>query len=461
MGLRGGHQTCVGIVVCVWWFCGGVGLTGCFAGVIRVFLEVNCCCGTEKGFCVGTGAKLSIFGGVLTMVLIVDVVTLIIVYNIIGGNNTSTAPTGTSTASARSITAVSRFITNACNNGRFGAIRSIMGCCMRYCGCAGALNTGCACRNDPAAVCGLINSRGVRIGGLLIRNGSVDVVSRLVPNVLDDMFANNVGNLPPDNDLIPNGSAMASRGVSMSGSLLATSSILTTGIGSGNSNAVSVAVRPGTMVLSVPTRSTRNRFFGALNSVDSIIDSVDILSFSSNAIGSGFIISCGNNSNAMAVGATAGRVATNRCAVGIRVGIRRTGILSFGSGDTAISVVCAGSFPTASRCLASRGYTENWWGSVVSWVPRSFLQSFSLRGFIFFSSFVFSGRGVSTFSVGPDKGCVFIALAGVHFLTPNWTGVWTLCIGGVRGGSGFYAVSWGHLAGQFNNFSGTLGLRWG
>ncbi len=136
----------------------------------------------------------------------------------------------------------------------------------------------------------LVGDEYLNISNLLVEGKSNSMLDGLVPGIAGGLFKGNVIGLSPSGSRTPGSDTRADGAMDCSVSHLTADDVLEANVVDSGNNKITITIQPKAAILSMPGEDSQGRFFNSLGDISSVVESIDVLSFSSGTINDNFVV---------------------------------------------------------------------------------------------------------------------------------------------------------------------------
>lgn len=136
----------------------------------------------------------------------------------------------------------------------------------------------------------LVGDEKLNISNLLVEGKSNSMLDGLVPGIAGGLFSGNVIGLSPSGNRARDLDTRADGAMDCTVSHLTADDVLEANVVDNGNNRITITIQPKAAILSMPGEDSQGRFFNSLGDISSVVESIDVLSFSSGTINDNFVV---------------------------------------------------------------------------------------------------------------------------------------------------------------------------
>lgn len=136
----------------------------------------------------------------------------------------------------------------------------------------------------------MLGTETLEVKNLLVEGKSNDIINKLVPGIVGNLFKGGTNGLSPSGNRDPKGDTKNDGKMDCTTSHLTADDVLAANVKDNNDGTITMVIQPKEALLSTPGEDSQGRFFNSLGDISSVVESISVLSFSQGTIKDNFVV---------------------------------------------------------------------------------------------------------------------------------------------------------------------------
>lgn len=302
-------------------------------------------------------SKLGNFNKFLAVLLVLAIIFLVLVVTVIKpGGAYEAAPVDADASSDADVATIDDLVPGTYGGIEFNTIDDVVN---YYVECYNYTKTLTAQYNDngtTATYYKLLGMEDLTIENLLVEGKSNDVVNKLVPSILGNVFTGGVKGLPPCGNISPSADTVGD-GIDVTKSLLTAEDVLAANVVDNGDGTINITIQPKAVVLSMPGSDAQGHFFNTLGDITSTVESISVLSFSSGTISDNFVVDYKGGSGTVTINTSTGEIVSGDYTMRVHIDVQHANVAILKDKSASLDIVYKNTFPATTEQLTEKGIT--------------------------------------------------------------------------------------------------------
>ena len=136
----------------------------------------------------------------------------------------------------------------------------------------------------------LLGTETLDVNNLLVEGKSNDIINKLVPGIVGNLFHGGTNGLSPSGNRDPKGDTKNDGKMDCTTSHLTADDVLAANVKDNGDGTITMVIQPKEALLSTPGEDSQGRFFNSLGDISSVVESISVLSFSQGTVKDNFVV---------------------------------------------------------------------------------------------------------------------------------------------------------------------------
>ena len=188
---------------------------------------------------------------------------------------------------------------------------------------------------------------------VLVEGKSNSIIDGIVPGVVSGIFKGGVNGLPPSGNRNPElDSKDTSNGpVDCRTSALTAEDVLAANVKDNNDGTITITIQPKEVILSMPCEDAQGRFFNTLGDISSVVNSIDVLSFSSGTIDENFVVDYKGGSGTIKIDTTTNEIVEADYVMKVHIDVQHANVLVLKNKSASLDITYTNHLPASDDYL--------------------------------------------------------------------------------------------------------------
>ena len=190
---------------------------------------------------------------------------------------------------------------------------------------------------------------------VLVEGKSNDIINKAVPGVVSSLFSGGVNGLPPSGNRNPEIDTKETTNgvVDCRTSALTPDDVLAANIKENEDGTVTITIQPKAVILSMPCEDAQGRFFNTLGDISSVVNSIDMLSFSSGTIDENFVVDYKGGTGTIKIDPKTGEIIEADYEMRVHIDVKHANVLVLKDKSASLDIIYTNHLPASDEYLKS------------------------------------------------------------------------------------------------------------
>jgi hypothetical protein len=209
----------------------------------------------------------------------------------------------------------------------------------------------------------LLADEDLKVENLLVEGKSSDIVNKLVPSILGQLFAGSPKGIPPaanrDRNLDERDDGPDGSKIPQQESHLTAEDVLDCNVEEVDAHTIKITIQPKGVVLSMADQDAQGRFFNVLGDISSTVNSISVLSFSEGTIEENFVVNYQGGTGVVTIDTTTGEIIEADYTMKVHIDVKHANVAVLKNKNASLDIVYTNHAPASDEfLLSSRNITR-------------------------------------------------------------------------------------------------------
>lgn len=198
----------------------------------------------------------------------------------------------------------------------------------------------------------LLGDEVLDVSNLLVEGKSNSMINELVPTIVGGLFTGSViglapcGNRNPDLDKRGDNEEFDCRT-----SQITTDDVAMANVVDNNDGTITITIQPKAVVLSMPGEDAQGRFFNSLGDISSVVNSIDVLSFSEGTIDENFVVDYKGGTGTVTIDTATGEITSAEYVMKVHINVQHANVLVLKDKSAELDITYANHYPATDEYI--------------------------------------------------------------------------------------------------------------
>lgn len=191
---------------------------------------------------------------------------------------------------------------------------------------------------------------------VLVEGNENKTINDLVPGIVDSMFSGGVNGLPPSGNRNPELDTKDTTNgpVDCRTSHLTADDVLEASVKENEDGTISITIQPKAVILSMPCEDSQGKFFNTLGDISSVVESIDLLSFSSGTIDENFVVDYKGGYGTVKIDPSTNEILEGDYEMRVHIDVKHANVLVLKDKSASLDIIYTNHLPASDKYLLER-----------------------------------------------------------------------------------------------------------
>lgn len=197
----------------------------------------------------------------------------------------------------------------------------------------------------------LVGDESIKIENLLVEGKSNDIINKLVPGILDQLFSGNVKGLTPSDNRDPALDTRNDGALDLTKCPLQVDDVLACNVVDNGDGTINITIQPKAAILSMPGEDAQGRFFNVLGDITSTVEQISVLSFSQGSISDNFVVNYQGGTGTVTIDTKTKEITAADFVMKVHIDVTHANVTVIKDKSASLDIVYSNHFPASDEYL--------------------------------------------------------------------------------------------------------------
>lgn len=191
---------------------------------------------------------------------------------------------------------------------------------------------------------------------VLVEGKANKIINDLVPGIVDGIFKGGVNGLPPSGNRNPDLDTKDTTKGSFDcrKSALTPEDVLAANVKDNGDGTITITIQPKAVILSMPCEDAQGRFFNTLGDISSVVNSIDVLSFSSGTIDENFVVDYKGGTGVIKINTSTNEIVEADYEMKVHIDVKHANVLVLKDKSASLDITYTNHLPASDDYLMEK-----------------------------------------------------------------------------------------------------------